>query len=85
MRAVARHLARNPQASLSELAAFAGGKKGTIRQWKGRPDFQAYLNDERFLFRLEQKKLARLGAERRKHLRRGRIASRSKVVRRKML
>jgi hypothetical protein len=85
MRAVARHLARNPQASLSELAAVAGGKKGSIRQWKGRRDFQAYLNDERFLFRIEQEKLARLGAERRKHLRRGRITSRSKIARRKML
>jgi hypothetical protein len=57
-RAVARHLASNPQASLSELAAAADAPKGTIRQWRKRPDFQALLNDERRLVALEQARRA---------------------------
>jgi hypothetical protein len=80
LRAAARHLARNPRASLSTLAAAAGldGKKTTIHQWKTRPDFKAYLNDERVLVELEQKRLARLDSERREHERRGRSVRRSK-------
>jgi hypothetical protein len=71
LRKVARHLARNPLASLSELAAAAGsdegfglwagaadGKKTTVRQWMARPDFQALLNDERHLVALEQARRA---------------------------
>lgn len=67
LRKAARHLARNPQASLSELAAAAGfdGKKTTVRQWKARPDFQAYLNDERWLVALDQARQAGLDRERR--------------------
>jgi hypothetical protein len=75
LRKLARHLARNPRASLSELAAAAGSK--------ARPDFQAYLNDEEFFVRGEREWLARLDSERREHEQReheqrGRAARRSK-------
>jgi hypothetical protein len=78
LRKLARHLARNPRASLSELAAAAGSKKTTVRLWKARPDFQAYLNDEEFFVRGEREWLARLDSERREHEQRGRAARRSK-------
>jgi hypothetical protein len=79
MRAAARHLAHNPQASLSELAAAAGldDKKTTIRQWKTRPDFKAYLNDEEAFVR-GQEWFARLDSERREHEQRGRSVRRPK-------
>jgi hypothetical protein len=67
-RKLAHHLARNPRASLSELAAAAGSKKTTVRLWKARPDFQAYLNDEEVFVRGEREWLARLGRERREHI-----------------
>jgi hypothetical protein len=72
LRKAARHLARNPQASLSELAVAAGfdGKKTTVRLWKLRPDFQAYLNDERWFVALERAQLAQLASERREHVQR---------------
>jgi hypothetical protein len=60
LRKLARHFARNPQATLSELAAATGEKKTTIRLWKLRPDFQAYLNDERWLVALDQARQASL-------------------------
>jgi hypothetical protein len=81
LRAAARHLARNPRASLSELAAAAGidGKKTTVRQWKARPDFQAFLNDEKYLVTLEQARHGRLvESERREYIRSRRAAKRSK-------
>jgi hypothetical protein len=78
LRKLARHLARNPRASLSELAAAAGSKKTTVRLWKARPDFQAYLNDEHERERLARLDSERLDSERREHEQRGRAARRSK-------
>jgi hypothetical protein len=80
LRKLARHFARNPQATLSELAAAAGldGKKTTIRQWMRRPDFKVYLNDEKCLVALERTQLAQLGSERREHIQRRWDARRSK-------
>jgi hypothetical protein len=78
LRKAARHLARNPQASLSELAEAADGKIGTIRQWRKRQDFQALLNDEKFLAEVERERLARLASERREHIQRRWDARRSK-------
>jgi hypothetical protein len=80
LRKAARHLARNPRASLSELAAAAGidGKITTVRQWKMRPDFKAYLNDEEVFVRGEREWLARFDSERREHEQRGRAVRRSK-------
>jgi hypothetical protein len=77
-RATARHLASNPQASLSELAVAADAPKGTIRQWRKRPDFQALLNDEKFLAEVERERLARLASERREHIQSRWDARRSK-------
>jgi hypothetical protein len=71
LRALARHCAHNPQASLSELATATGSKKTTVRQWKARPDFQAYLDDERFQVALERMRRASLDRARREHEQRG--------------
>jgi hypothetical protein len=54
LRAAARYLAHRPDASWSELAVAAAAKRGTVRQWKGRQDFQKYLDDEKFLAALER-------------------------------
>jgi hypothetical protein len=57
LRKLARHLARNPRASLSKLATATGSKKTTVRQWLRRPDFQAYLNDEKMLAHLDRERM----------------------------
>ena len=64
-RAAARYSAHNPKASLSQLARAANAKKGTVRQWKRRPDFLAYEEDEKVLIRYEQEKAASLAKEQR--------------------
>jgi hypothetical protein len=72
LRKAARHLARNPRASLSKLAAVAGfdGKRTTVLAWKKRADFQTHLNDERVLAERERVQLAGLARERREHIQR---------------
>ena len=72
LRKLARHLARNPGASLSELAAAAGSKKTTVRLWTARSDFQVYLNDEKVRVALEYADARALDIERREHEHRGR-------------
>jgi hypothetical protein len=72
LRKLARHLARNPGASLRELAAAAGSKKTTVRLWTARSDFKAYLNDEKVRVALEHADAHALDIERREHEQRGR-------------
>jgi hypothetical protein len=57
LRKLARYYARNPKASLSKLATAAKSKKTTVRQWLRRPDFQAYLNDEKMLVHLDRERM----------------------------
>jgi hypothetical protein len=64
-RVAARHSAHNPKASWSQLARAANAKRGTVRQWKRRPEFQAYEEDAKFLVLHEQKRAASLAKEQR--------------------
>lgn len=61
MRAAARFYARNPKASLAEIAVAAGvprKNKTTVRGFKERPEFKKSLLDEQILFKLEQARTA---------------------------
>lgn len=60
LREAAKFEARNPSASLEEIAAAIGipGKKTTILSFRKNPEFKRYLSDEKFLFELEQAKTA---------------------------
>jgi hypothetical protein len=45
----ARYVAHHLQASWGEIAKAAGTTKENVRQWRKRPDFAKYVNDEEYL------------------------------------
>jgi hypothetical protein len=45
--AAARYRARHPGASWNDLAKATSVKKSTLRQWRGRADFEKHIEDEK--------------------------------------